>query len=110
MDGDATSGARHGIEYGYPLLDRRVLEFALGLPPEQYRRGRMNRYLMRHALGALLPATVRWHVSKQDPIRTEAFVNALVGSLPTVRQILASRSEPPARSAYVDMPRLTRIA
>ena len=43
MEGWAASGAHHGIEYRYPLLDRRVLEFALGLPPEQYRRGRWSR-------------------------------------------------------------------
>lgn len=34
----AASGARRGIEYRYPLLDRRLLEFALGLPPEQFCR------------------------------------------------------------------------
>lgn len=32
MEGWAASGARPGIEYAHPLLDRRVLEFALGLP------------------------------------------------------------------------------
>ena len=106
MDGWAASGARRGIEYGYPLLDRRVLEFALGLPPEQYRRGPANRCLMRRALGALLPAPVCRYVDKRDPIRYGAFLRAVDGSLPVVRRILAARSEPPARSAYLDMPRL----
>ena len=50
IDGWTASGARRGIEYRYPLLDRRVLEFALGLPPEQFRRGRWSRWLMRHAV------------------------------------------------------------
>ena len=40
IEGWAASGARHGIAYRYPLLDRRLLELALGLPPEQFRRGR----------------------------------------------------------------------
>ena len=52
MEGWAASGARRGIEYRYPLLDRRLLELALGLPPGQFRRGRWGRWLMRHALGA----------------------------------------------------------
>ena len=69
----AASGARHGIEYRYPLLDRRMLEFALGLPPDQFRRGRWTRWLMRHALsspgsegaaGAPLPAEICWNPSK----------------------------------------------
>ena len=106
-DGWATSGARHGIEYGYPLLDRRLLEFALGLPPEQYRRGAGSRCLMRQALGALLPATVCRQTWKSDPARFGAFTKAVDGSLPAVRKILATRSEPPARSAYLDMSRLT---
>ena len=106
MDGWAASGARHGLEYAYPLLDRRLLEFALGLPAEQYRRGGASRCLMRRALRAILPAPVCRHVNKRDPVRYEAFLRAVDGSLPVVRRILAARSEPPARSAYLDMPRL----
>ena len=106
MEGWATTGARHGIEYGYPLLDRRLLEFALGLPPEQYRRGPTSRWLMRHALGALLPAAVCRQAKEADPARFGALRNALDGALPAVRKILAARPDPPARSAYLDMQRL----
>ena len=105
MDGWATGGARHGIEYGYPLLDRRLLEFALGLSPEQYRRGSVSRRLMRQALGTLLPAEVCGHVDKRDPVRLGAFQDARDGALQTVREILEARPAPP-RSAYLDMPRL----
>ena len=105
MEGWAASGARHGIEYRYPLLDRRVLEFALGLPPEQFRRGVWSRWLMRHALGPVLPPEVRWNRSKQDPVRSEAARTAFIATLPEVRAIL--RTGPPGRSPYVDMPRLT---
>lgn len=107
MDEWAASGAHHGIEYGYPLLDRRVLEFALALPPEQYRRGRVNRWLMRHALGALLPAEVCRNLDKREPVRGESLLSALDGALPAVRRILETRSSPPSRSTYCDMPRLT---
>ena len=107
MDGWAATGARHGVEYAYPLLDRRLVEFALGLPPEHYRRGATSRWLMRHALATLLPAGVCRQVKEADPARFGAFWNAIGGSLPAVRKILAARSEPPARSAFLDMPRLT---
>ena len=33
-------------------VDRRVLEFALGLPPDQFRRRPWSRWLMRHALSS----------------------------------------------------------
>ncbi|MYD86893.1 MAG: hypothetical protein F4130_12650 [Acidobacteria bacterium] len=106
MDGWATSGARHGIEYAYPLLDRRLLEFALGPPPDQYRSGAGNRRLMRHALRTLVPAQVCQHPGKQDPVRFGAFRAALVAALPEVRAILDARPVPPRRTGYIDMPRL----
>ena len=106
MDGWATTGARHGIEYGYPLLDRRLLEFALGLPPEHFWRGATRRRSMRHAVGALLPPAVCRQDSKADPARFRAYRDALDGSFGAVRKILADRSGPTARDAYVDMPRL----
>ena len=106
MEGWAAGGVRHGIEYRYPLLDRRLLEFALSLPPEQFRHGRWNRWLMRRALDPMLPAAVCWHPGKTDPARFEAFVAAFAGALPVVRRRLEARPEPPSRACYIDMPRL----
>ena len=115
LEGWAASGARHGIEYRYPLLDRRVLEFALGLPPDQFRRGPRSRWLMRHALSspgpgngpdAVLPDALCWDSDKQDPARRDALIDAIVGALPAVRRTLAARATPPSRAHYIDMPRL----
>ena len=108
IEGWAARGARHGIEYRYPLLDRRVLEFALGLPPEQFRRGRWNRLLMRRAVARVLPSEVSWNRSKADPARLESLRNAVAGALPVVRRILEARPAPPSRSPYLDMPRLVK--
>ena len=104
IEGWAASGARRGIEYRYPLLDRRLLEFALGLPPEQFRRGRWGRWLFRHAHTRMLPAEVCWNRIKSDPARSEPLRDAIGEALPAIRQRLASH--PPARASYVDMPRL----
>ena len=104
MEGWAASGARLGIDYAYPLLDRRVLEFALGLPPDQYRRGRWSRWLMRHALGSVLPPEVRWNRQKRDPARYEPLFDAIEGALPVVLGMIEERMPP--RGRYVDMPRV----
>ena len=104
IEGWAASGARRGIEYRYPLLDRRLLEFALGLPPEQFRRGRWGRWLFRHGCTPMLPAEVCWNRSKRDPARSEPLRDAIAEALPAIRQRLAAH--PPARASYVDMPRL----
>ena len=102
----AASGARHGIEYRYPLLDRRVLEFALGLPPEQFQRGGHSRLLMRRALREVLPAEVCSHTSKADPAHTDALLDAQALALPAIGEALAARTTPPARARYVDMEQL----
>ena len=106
IEGWAASGARRGIEYRYPLLDRRVLEFVLGLPPAQFRRGKWGRWLMRRALQPVLPPEVGWHPSKADPARVESVFAAFVQAVPAIREALAARALPPTRSCYVDVPRL----
>ena len=127
MEAWAASGARRGIEYRYPLLDRRLLEFALRLPPEQFRRGRWSRWLMRHALGptnpvrhtrscredgegplrnAVLPPEVCWNRPKADPARYEPVAAALDEAFLAVRAELKTAAEAPSRAACFDMPRL----
>ena len=106
MDGWSACGARYGIEYRYPLLDRRVLEFALSLPPEQYRNAHGNRRLMRRALDLILPPEVCWNPNKSDPARFERLRTAVAEALPVVRGMILGRRVPPRRSGYVDLPRV----
>ena len=104
IEGWAASGGARGIEYRYPLLDRRLLEFALALPPEQFRRGRWGRWLFRHGCRTLLPPEVCWNRTKADPARSEPFLDAFVDAFPAIRQRFAERA--PARARYVAVERL----
>ena len=97
-------GVRSGVEYRFPLLDRRLLELALSLPPEQFRRPGHNRWLMRHALRHVLPPEVRRNRDKTDPARFESLMDAIAGALPAVRRRIAGRT--PSRAHYVDVPGL----
>ena len=106
MEGWTASGARRGIEYRYPLLDRRILEFALGLPPAQFRRGKWGRWLMRHALRSVLPPEVCWYPSKQDPARVEPLRAAFVPAFAAIGEALAARAPLPERARYLDSARL----
>ena len=111
----AASGAMRGLEYRYPLLDRRLLEFALGLPPEQFKRPAAVRWLMRHALSPqapcahssvpILPPQVCWRLPKADPARVDALLAAYAEALPLIRQEIAA-SPSPSRACYIDVPRL----
>ena len=103
----AASGARFGIEYRFPLLDRRLLEFALGLPPEQFRRGGAGRWLMRHAAQSLLPSDCCWRLSKGDSrLRIDVTEDVEARVSLTVRRALEAGFAPPTRACYVDIPRL----
>ena len=106
-EGWAASGAHHGIEYRYPLLDRRVLEFALGLPPQQYRRGRWSRWLMRRVLAPIVPPEVVWNTDDREPVRVNALKDAVAEALPVVRGMIEERGTPPRRGRYLDLLRLT---
>ena len=102
----AASGARFGIDYRYPLLDRRVLEFALGLPPEQFLDAGGSRLFMRRTLRTVLPAEVCGHTSKAEPAVSDARSDAQVLALPAIGKELSARTTPPSRARYLDMERL----
>jgi asparagine synthase (glutamine-hydrolysing) len=106
LDTLTANGARHNVEYRYPLLDRRVLEFALGLPPDMYVKGPWNRWFMRTAMDGILPRDVCWNPDKTDPSRIGAVVPLLKSALTSVGRILADRATWPTRAVYLDMPRL----
>ena len=61
-----------GVERRFPMLDRRVVEFGLGLPPDYYLRGAESRWLMRRAVTRLLPAYDGCDAGKEDRGRSDA--------------------------------------
>ena len=63
----AQTGARHGLAFAFPLLDRRVVEFALSLPSELFLRGGFRRRPFRDAMADVLPPSVRLRHQKYQP-------------------------------------------
>ncbi len=103
----ASAGIRHNLDYCYPLLDKRVIEFALGLPPEQFVRGPTTRYLMRNAVARLLPAKIGQNRSKADPARMKMLERATSETYAKVGEQLSAGESSPSRSQYIDVARLT---
>lgn len=60
-------GAPHGITYVYPLLDRRVMEFAFALPDRLYLRHGMDRYIFRQAMARIFPPGMAFERVKAEP-------------------------------------------
>jgi asparagine synthase (glutamine-hydrolysing) len=63
----AQTGARHGLAFAFPLLDRRVVGFSLSLPSELFLRGGFRRLPFRDAMADVLPASVRLRHQKYQP-------------------------------------------
>ncbi|HTJ02200.1 MAG TPA: asparagine synthase-related protein, partial [Methylovirgula sp.] len=57
-------GASHGLAFAFPLLDRRVVEFALSLPSELFVRDGYDRRPFRDAMVDVLPPKVRFRRRK----------------------------------------------
>lgn len=52
------------LNISFPLLDKRLVEFCIGLPIEQKRRHGFGRYLMRRAMKGYIPEDLRWRQNK----------------------------------------------
>jgi asparagine synthase (glutamine-hydrolysing) len=60
------AAAAFSLEPRYPFFDRRLVEFCLGLPPEQKLNQGWTRMVMRRAMVNILPEEVQWRHSKSD--------------------------------------------
>lgn len=58
--------AADGLERRHPFYDRRVLEYCVALPPTQKLRHGWTRWVLRTAMGADLPAAIRWRAGKSN--------------------------------------------
>lgn len=72
----AASAHEKKLEYSYPLLDRRIVEFALGVPEELYRwREGHERYLFRSAISDFLPQHIAWESKNGEPLHGDASID-----------------------------------
>jgi asparagine synthase (glutamine-hydrolysing) len=95
MESWASHGAMLGITYVFPLLDRRVVEFALSIPGWLFFKDGRRRYLYRTAMAGILPDTVRWIDVKEDPVRFQADWLARENATGRVRAALLARAANP---------------
>ena len=70
-----TGGLTQGIEYCYPLLDKRLLEFAVGIPGEFFEKNGTRRYILKKAIEDLIPSSILWQSTKREPQRVRRLLN-----------------------------------
>lgn len=64
----AITGRKNGVEYRYPLLDKRIIEYILKVPSRVLvKDSKYTRIILREISEGLLPESVRWRLGKRDP-------------------------------------------
>lgn len=99
MESWAAHGTDIGVTYAYPLLDKRLIEFALSVPDHLYFKNGWKRWLYRTAVAGVLPDTVRWYPHKLDPAMLEHVGKVYTENAEARRRALESRRENP----YIDI-------
>lgn len=87
----ALLGAHHGMAVGFPMLDRRLVEFALSLPSSLFLGEGWSRRVFRDAMQGVLPEELRWKPTKvdlmvEDPIHVAVARPLLAERLATLRK------------------------
>lgn len=67
------NGQRHGIEYRYPLLDKRIVEYMLNVPSRCLVSGNRDRIILRELGKGMVPPGVLKRTSKDDLAITQTF-------------------------------------
>ena len=95
----ASHGADIGMTYAFPLLDRRIVEFALSVPDHLYFTNGWKRWMYRAAMQGVLPDRVRWNPHKFDnAMLAQLRANRARASDAFREQLMAHRDNP-----YIDV-------
>jgi len=98
----AANGARYGIEYRYPLLDRRIVEFSLSIPEGLFFKHGWKRYLFRQAGDGILPDEVRWQRMKVDAALKKQPPSNLIMAYKMLRDEILAKREAIQGRGYVN--------
>jgi len=104
---NANEAAARGLELTRPLLDQRIVEFALAVPPEFWIKNGRPRYLARRALADVYPPQFQEREARQDSLEPERH-RGLTSVLPRLRAEFRRLAEDPALRRYIDFDALQR--
>lgn len=102
----ALYGGHYGVVYRFPLLDKRLLEFCIAVPADQYVHGGWTRYLYRRAMQDILPEKIRWRPDKLAPLPDNQ--RSMVRSKPRLLEQLARIEANPTLARYLDLDKIRR--
>lgn len=94
------------IEYRYPLLDKRIVEFAIGIPEKLfYPQKGIERFLIKSSLIDLLPSDILWFHKYDEPKIYEVRKKQFIDTLKILQQLHENQNDH-FNSKYVDYKKL----
>ena len=103
----ALMGARYGLAFSFPLLNRRIVEFALSLPPTWHIQNGWKRWLYRQAMEGVLPASLQWRHTKLMALPSIAYEFAIKREL--LLQRLDQLATNPTVTSLFDLQRFRSV-
>ncbi|WP_299407092.1 lasso peptide isopeptide bond-forming cyclase [Acaryochloris sp. IP29b_bin.148] len=61
-----TAGGAFSIDLRFPFFDKRLVEFCLSLPPDQKLHQGWGRFVLRNAIGGIVPSNLQWRLDKTN--------------------------------------------
>jgi len=95
----ATAAIPNRLEYSHPLLDKRIIEFVLGVPAECFVREGVGRCLFRSAANGLLSGKILWTTKYEEWNRVERLASLVLLSCKLFSGMEGIRGE---ESDYID--------
>ncbi len=102
----SSSAFEKRIEYRFPLLDKRLVEFALGVPIELYINDGYDRYLFRSSLGGIVPDDIIWSETKLENERSNRHNRIMFEFLKNWLNSYQRNQSVPINNSYIDTDKL----
>ena len=64
LEYSSLAAKKYGVEYRYPLLDKRLIEFYMSMPIRLKARNGIGRYAIRKAIDEIVPKEIQWRNDK----------------------------------------------
>jgi asparagine synthase (glutamine-hydrolysing) len=103
----AEQGPPYGLEVRDPTMDKRLMEFCLAIPDEQYRVDGQDRALIRRAMKGLLPDEVR--LNTRRGLQAADLGHRILADLPQMQAMLARLEGSELARQVLDLPRMNRV-
>ncbi|MFC2104090.1 asparagine synthase-related protein [Bacteroidota bacterium] len=95
---------KYGIEYRYPLLDKRLIEYYLTIPTRLKARNGIGRYIIRRTIEGIVPEKIQWRNDKSGATIPTVFMR-MMNDKEKIEEIIIRAKSNQRITKYIDIER-----